>query len=129
SCGSMAHPQAIFAERSVPGSSESCFRAPRPVWRTSPSSRKALSPIASQRRRAVVTAAIATLLLLVTWPLAVPAVRDMVTLDAAPGARLTHSTAYLALSPVYDVMDAFTLLSVGQLVALLISLALLHVGW
>ncbi len=74
------------------------------------------------------TAALITLLPLLTWPLAVPAVRDMVTRDAASGVRLTHSIAYLALSPVYDVMDAFTLLSVEQLVALVISLALLHLG-
>jgi predicted metal-dependent phosphoesterase TrpH len=68
-------------------------------------------------------------MILLTWPLAVPAVRDMVTRNAAPGARLLHPAAYLVLSPVYDVMDALTLLSVGQLVALVISLALVYLAW
>jgi predicted metal-dependent phosphoesterase TrpH len=67
-------------------------------------------------------------IILLTWPVAVPAVRDMVTRDAAPGARLLHPTAYLVLSPIYDVLDALTLLSVGQLLALVSSLALVYVA-
>lgn len=53
----------------------------------------------------------------------------MVTLDAVPGARLVHTAGYLALSPVYDVMDALTLLSVGQTIAFVLSLAVLYLLW
>ena len=77
-------------------------------------------------------AAIATAVVLLAWPAALPAVRDMVTREAVPGARLVHTAAYLALSPVYDVMDALTLLSVSQLVALLLSLGTVYLavrGW
>lgn len=68
-------------------------------------------------------------MVLLTWPAAVPAVRDMITRGATPGARLVHPAAYLVFSPVYDVMDALTLLSVGQLIALVLSLALLYAAW
>ena len=95
---------------------------------TSPPNRRLLSPTASPRR-VLVTTVTATLLVLLTWPLSVPAVRDMVTREAVPGARLTHSIGYLLLAPAYDMMDALTLLSIEQLVAVLISLALLHLLW
>ncbi|HEU6449884.1 MAG TPA: hypothetical protein VFT57_00590 [Gemmatimonadaceae bacterium] len=81
------------------------------------------------RRRAIVAAAVVTAVILLTWPAAVPAVRDMVTRDAVPGVRLLHSIGYLLLSPVYDMMDALTLLSIGQLVALVISLAVVYLVW
>ena len=71
-------------------------------------------------------AAIITAVILLTWPAAVPAVRDMVTRAPVPGARLVHPAAYLALSPVYDAMDALTLLSIAQLVALVLSLIVLY---
>jgi len=77
----------------------------------------------------LIAAAAITVVILLTWPAAVPAVRDMVTRGAVPGARLVHPAAYLALSPVYDVMDALTLLSVGQLVAVVLSLAFLYAVW
>lgn len=72
---------------------------------------------------------IATALVLVTWPAALPAVRDKVTLLPVPGARLDFSGAYLVLSPLYDVMDALTLLSVGQGIAFVLSLIVLYVAW
>lgn len=53
----------------------------------------------------------------------------MVTLEPVPGARLVHTPAYLALSPVYDVMDALTLLSIRQLVAVVLSLAVVYLAW
>jgi hypothetical protein len=81
------------------------------------------------RRRVIVAAVVVTAVILLTWPAAVPAVRDMVTRDAVPGARLLHSAGYLLLSPVYDVMDALTLLSIRQLVALVISLAVVYLVW
>jgi hypothetical protein len=74
-------------------------------------------------------AAVVTAAILLTWPVSVPAVRDMVTRDAVPSARLLHSAGYLLLAPVYDVMDALTLLSIGQLVALVISLAFVFASW
>lgn len=82
-----------------------------------------------RRSRALTAAAVVTAMVLLTWPVAVPPVRDMVTRDAVPGARLLHSGAYLLLSPVFDVMDALTLLSIRQLVALVISLAVVYLAW
>lgn len=70
-----------------------------------------------------------TAAVLLSWGVALPAVRDMVTLETVPGARLVHTAAYLTLSPVYDVMDALTLLSVSQLIALVLSLAVLYLAW
>lgn len=102
----------------------------QPAERLPPHSiRTPLSPTTAHRSRAPVVAAAMTAVILLTWLAAVPAVRDMVTRDAVPGARLSHPAAYLVLSPVYDVMDALTLLSVAQLVALVLSLALLYAAW
>jgi hypothetical protein len=88
-----------------------------------------VSPTPAHQRRALTVAAIVTAAVLLTWPAAVPAVRDMITRGTMPGARLVQPAAYLLLSPVYDVMDALTLLSVGQLIALVLSLALVYAAW
>jgi predicted metal-dependent phosphoesterase TrpH len=94
-----------------------------------PAIHTALSPSTAFRKRVLVGAALVTAAMLFTWPAAVPAVRDMATRAAVPGARLVHPAAYLVLSPVFDAMDALTLLSVGQLVALLLSLMALYLVW
>lgn len=60
---------------------------------------------------------------------AIPPVRDAVTLQRAPEVELTFSPAYLLLSPLWDVLDALTLLTVPQHIALLVSLLLLFVLW
>ncbi|HEY9450463.1 MAG TPA: hypothetical protein VIQ74_01625 [Gemmatimonadaceae bacterium] len=83
----------------------------------------------ARHARPLLRAALVTAVILLAWPVALPAVRDKVTLQAVPDARLIFSGAYLVLSPVYDVMDALTLLSVGQTVALVLSLAALYVLW
>ena len=46
-----------------------------------------------------------------------------------PGARLHLSAAYLALAPYCDVMDALTLLSIRQHVALLATVFALYAAW
>lgn len=56
--------------------------------------------------------------------LAVPPVRDAATLGAVPEVKLIHPGSYLALSPLYDVLDALSLMTVGQHVAMLVSLLL-----
>jgi hypothetical protein len=70
-----------------------------------------------------------TALVLLSWLVAVTPVRDGATLQAIPGARLVLPAAYLAISPVCDVMDALTLLSVSQTIALLLSLIVLYIAW
>jgi predicted metal-dependent phosphoesterase TrpH len=80
-------------------------------------------------RRPVIYAAVVTVLVLLAWIVAVPAVRDGVTMRIVPGARLVLPMAYLVISPVCDMMDALSLLSVSQTLALLASLAVLYVAW
>lgn len=60
---------------------------------------------------------------------ATPPVRDVVTRQHVPEVRLAHSPAYLLLSPVWDVLDHLTLLTVPQHVALLVSLLLVAGAW
>ncbi|HEX6535467.1 MAG TPA: hypothetical protein VF041_12795 [Gemmatimonadaceae bacterium] len=81
------------------------------------------------RGRAARAAALVTALVLVSWPLAVSPLGDLETRAPVPGAHLLHPASYLLLSPVCDVMDALTLLSVRQTLALIASLAVLYVLW
>ena len=66
-----------------------------------------------------------TLLLGLTALLAVPPIRDAATLRPVPEVRLIFSGSYLALSPLYDVLDALSLMTVGQHVAMLVSVLVL----
>lgn len=70
-----------------------------------------------------------TALVLVSWLFATPPLRNVATGQAPDDARLVHSVGYLVLAPVCNVMDALTLLSVSQTLALIASLALLYVAW
>jgi hypothetical protein len=74
-------------------------------------------------------AIIVTLVVLAAWPLALSPVIDLETLAPVPGAHLTLGPGYLILAPICDVMDALTLLSVSQTIALLVSLAALFIVW
>ncbi len=86
--------------------------------------------VASKRRDpGRLGAIIVTLVILAAWPLALPPLIDLETLSPAPGAHLALSPAYVVLAPICDVMDALTLLSVSQTVALLVSLAALYIVW
>lgn len=70
-----------------------------------------------------------TLLVFVGAVFAVPPVRDAVTLRSIPEVELTFPPAYLLLSPLWDVLDALTLLTVPQHIALLLSLLLVFTAW
>lgn len=70
-----------------------------------------------------------TLFVLLGAAFAVPPVRDAVTLQRVPEVELTFSPGYLLLSPLWDVLDALTLLTVPQHVALLVSLLLVFAAW
>jgi len=74
-------------------------------------------------------AIVVTLVVLAAWPLALSPLIDLETLAPAPGAHLTLGPEYVILAPICDVMDALTLLSVSQTVALLVSLAALYIVW
>lgn len=87
------------------------------------------APLAPAGRAALRAAALVTALVLAAWPFALSPLRDLETLGDAPGAHLVHSAAYLLLAPVYDTMDALTLLSVRQTLALVASLAVLYAAW
>ena len=68
-------------------------------------------------------------LLIIGALLAVPPVRDVVTLQQVPEVRLVFSPAYLVLSPLWDLLDHLTLLTVPQHIALLLSLLALLGAW
>ncbi len=70
-----------------------------------------------------------TLLVLVSALLAVPPVRDSATLGPVPEVRLLFPASYLAFSPLYDVLDALSLQTVGQHVATAVSVLLLVALW
>ncbi|MBX6332152.1 MAG: hypothetical protein IRY91_09940 [Gemmatimonadaceae bacterium] len=68
-----------------------------------------------------------TLLVVLGWLAALPPLIDGETRRAAAGAQLHHGVGYLLASPICDVMDALTLLSVRQTIALILSLIVLYV--
>jgi len=70
-----------------------------------------------------------TLVVLAGWPLALSPLLDLETLAPASGAHLALGPGYLVLAPICDAMDALTLLSVSQTIALLVSLAALYIVW
>lgn len=70
-----------------------------------------------------------TLVILATWPFAVSPLIDLDSLTPAPSAHLAIGVGFVALAPICDTMDALTLLSVSQTIALLVSLAALYVVW
>jgi predicted metal-dependent phosphoesterase TrpH len=71
-----------------------------------------------------------SVLVLGSWPFATSPLRDLSTWGAAGDQmRLVHPPGYILLAPVCAVMDALTLLSVRQTLALLASLAVLYAVW
>jgi len=68
------------------------------------------------------TAVAITVLLAIGAIFSVPPVRDAVTLQPVAEVELTFSPSYLLLAPLWDVLDALTLLTVPQHIALLLSL-------
>src|SRR5690349_11125101 len=70
-----------------------------------------------------------TLLVLLGAIASTPAVRDAATGEPVQEAFLAFSPGYLALSPVFDVLDALTLLSERDHVALLIWLIGIYTAW
>jgi hypothetical protein len=70
-----------------------------------------------------------TAIVLVSWIAGAAPIIDGETRRGVPGVRLAYSAAYLVLSPLYDVMDALTLLSVRQTIVVILSLAALYILW
>lgn len=85
--------------------------------------------VSKRRDPGRLVAIIVTLVVLAGWPLALSPLVDLETLAPAPGAHLALGPEYVILAPICDVMDALTLLSVSQTVALLVSLAALYIVW
>ncbi|HEX6808466.1 MAG TPA: hypothetical protein VF118_10790 [Gemmatimonadaceae bacterium] len=85
--------------------------------------------VSKRRDPGRLVAIIVTLVVLAAWPLALSPLIDLETLAPAPGAHLALGPEYVILAPICDVMDALTLLSVSQTVALLVSLAALYIVW
>lgn len=77
----------------------------------------------------LIAPATVTALVLLGALFAVPPVRDVVTLQRVPEARLAFSPTYLLGSPLWDVLDHLTLLTVPQHLALLLSLLLAFLTW
>src|SRR6185312_4052182 len=82
--------------------------------------------VSKRRDPGRLVAIVVTLVVLAAWPLALSPLIDLETLAPAPGAHLTLGPEYVILAPMCDVMDALTLLSVSQTVALLVSLVLFY---
>jgi len=70
-----------------------------------------------------------TILLLLGALASAPAVRDAVTGESVSEAALSFSPAYLALSPVFDTLDALMLLSARDHVAVLVWVIGLFAAW
>ena len=79
-------------------------------------------------RRAIPWWAIAlTALVLATAPFAVDPVLDAATHAPVGEGRLDLSAAYLSITPISDVLDTLTLLTVGQHIAIIVSVIALFV--
>ncbi len=70
-----------------------------------------------------------TVLVIVTAALAVDPIRDAVTGEGIGEARLDASTGYLLLAPLSSALDALTLFTVGQHIAILLTAILLFALW
>lgn len=79
--------------------------------------------------RSATTGGILGLLVLATAAVGATPVLDATTHAAAAGATLVRPTAYTVLTPVCELLDALTLLSLQQHAALLLTLVLLAVVW
>jgi hypothetical protein len=74
-------------------------------------------------------AILVTGLILVSAIFAVPPIRDAATLERVEEARLTFSPGYLAGAPWFDGLDALSLLTVGQHVAVLLTAIVAYAAW
>jgi hypothetical protein len=79
--------------------------------------------------RSAAAGGIAALLVLATAAVGATPVLDATTRAGATGATLARSTAYTVLSPVCELLDALTVLSLQQHAALFVSLVALIVVW
>jgi hypothetical protein len=71
-------------------------------------------------------AVVATLLVLLSAAFAEDPIRDAVTLASIPEAHLEHSTGYLAIAPMSDVLDTLTLLGARQHIVVIVSLIVVY---
>jgi hypothetical protein len=70
-----------------------------------------------------------TLLVLAAAVVPVSPIRDAATLELVREASITYPPAYLAGSPFFDTLDALSLLTVAQHVALLVTAILAYTAW
>lgn len=70
-----------------------------------------------------------TVFVLVGGAVAAPAVRDAVSRLPVTGAHLVRPPLYVAIAPLSDTLDAMSLLSVPQLIALTVSLIIAFAAW
>lgn len=93
-------------------------------------SARAAEPLAPRRLRRLPWFPIGlSALVLLAWPFAIPPIKDAATGDVVGEAQLMFPAGYLALSPLYDVLDTITLLGVRQHVALLVTLLAGFLVW
>lgn len=70
-----------------------------------------------------------TALVLITAPFATDPIRDAVDFSAVGEGRLDVPASYLAIAPLSNVLDTLTLLTVGQHIAILVTLILLFAAY
>lgn len=73
--------------------------------------------------------ALGSAIILLAARFAVPPMRDALTLQPVPGARLALSTWYIVMAPFCDVLDRLSLLAVREHIALLLTAIVLYVAW
>lgn len=101
------------AARSRPGATEPTTATARP----------------SLLRRLPLAGIAITAIVLLTALFATPAVRDAATGERASETLLQFGPGYLALAPLWDMLDTLTLLSVRDHIALLAWLIVLYAAW
>ena len=72
---------------------------------------------------------VATALVFGASLVAAPPVRDAVSRLPVTGAHLVRPALYVAMAPLSDTLDAMSLLSVPQLIALFVSLVVVYAAW
>jgi predicted metal-dependent phosphoesterase TrpH len=96
---------------------------PRPSRAAASPHRIQVAPRAALR--ALTWPIVITLLVLASAAVAVDPIWDAATLDAIGEARLDFTAGYLSIAPISSVLDTLTLLTVGQHIAILLSVIVL----
>ncbi|MDE3126713.1 MAG: hypothetical protein KGL38_01840 [Gemmatimonadota bacterium] len=97
--------------------------------RTAPDPPPAAGGLAAALRRVPWWAVVTTAVVLLSANFMTEPLRDAANFQPVTEVSLAHSAAYLVLAPLCDVFDTLSLMTVPQHLAIVVTLALLFVGW